>query len=344
MPDRVIKYTEAIREATSQLLERDPDVFVIGEGVAYPNGADGTTAGLKSNYPNRVLDVPLSEDAFSGLAVGAAISGLKPIVHHGRVEFSLFAADQIITQAAKWNYMFGGGNPVSVVFRICIGRKWGDGPQHTQSLYGLFGSATGLKVVIPSTPAMAKGLLIAAVKDPNPVVYLEPRWLYSIKEHVSESFYSEPLDKARVVRRGRDVTVVAYGDGLVETLEACEIIGKRVSIEVIDVVSINPVDHATILKSVARTGRLVCVETAPSAFSISSEIIAGVTKSISLKQHPIVVSCPGVPCPTSTALIEAYYPTKVDIANAILRSVGIAAIKRKLSFAEVQLAPTHTII
>ncbi len=344
MPDRVIKFTESIREATDQLLTRDPSVFVIGEGVAYTNGADGTTAGLKARYPSRILDVPLSEDAFTGMAVGAAISGLRPIVHHGRVEFSLFAADQIVTQAAKWNYMLGGGHPVPIVFRIAVGRKWGDGPQHTQSLYGLFGSATGLRVVIPSTPRMAKGLLIAAVKDPNPVVYLEPRWLYQIKEHVPEQMFTEPLDKARVVRRGSDVTVVAYGDGLVDALEACELLGARVHAEVIDVVSINPIDHATIRRSVAKTGRLVCVDTAPAAFGISSEVIAGVAKAILLKRQAVAVSCPNVPCPTSTALIEAYYPTKVTIANAILATLGRSPIKRKLSFAEVQLAPTHTIV
>src|SRR5258706_2596746 len=197
----------------------------MGLGVSYKNGADGTTAGLKAKYPERIFDVPVSESSFTGLAVGAAINGLHPIVHHGRVEFSLLAADQIFTQAAKWNYMFGGGNPVPIVFRIAVGRQWGNGPQHTQALYGLFGSVPGLKVVIPSTPRMAKGLLVAAVRDPNPVIILEPRWLYQIRQEVPEVMFSEPLDAARIVREGRKVTVAAYGDGLVSALEACDLIG-----------------------------------------------------------------------------------------------------------------------
>ena len=163
MPPRIIKYTEALKEATDQMMEIDRDIFVIGLGVSYKNGADGTTSGLKLKYADRVFDVPVSEGAFTGMAVGAAINGLKPIVHHGRVEFGFYATDQIFTQAARWNYMFGGNNNVPIVFRIAVGRQWGNGPQHTQSPYALFGGAIGLKVVIPSTPKMAKGLLVAAL-------------------------------------------------------------------------------------------------------------------------------------------------------------------------------------
>jgi len=343
MSKRVLTYTEALREATEQLMKKNLNVFVIGLGVSYKNGADGTTAGLKDAYPNRVLDVPVSEHAVTGMAVGAAINGLRPIVHHGRVEFSLFAADQIFTQAAKWNYMFGGGNPVPIVFRIAVGRQWGNGPQHTQALYGLFGSVSGLKVVIPATPRMAKGLLISAVLDQNPVVILEPRWLYKIKEDVPRRMYVEPLDKARIVKKGKDVTVVAYGDGLVAAMEASKSIGKEVNIELIDIVSINPVDYETIKKSVAKTGRLICVDTTHEAFSVGSEIIASVAKTTSLKDYPIVLSCPSVPCPTSTVLTEVYYPTKIDIANAILRLMKKPAIKRSLPFEELHLAPTITL-
>jgi pyruvate dehydrogenase E1 component beta subunit len=134
MPERIIKNNEAVKEATDQMMEINPGIFVIGEGVTYKNGADGTTAGLKLKYPSRVFDVPLSEAGFTGMAVGSAITGLHPIVHHGRVEFALFAADSIFTQASKWNYMFGGNNPVPIVFRINIGRQWGNGPQHTRPI------------------------------------------------------------------------------------------------------------------------------------------------------------------------------------------------------------------
>lgn len=340
MPERIIKYTEALKEATDQMMEKDPSIVVIGLGVSYKNGADGTTGGLKAKYEDRVFDVPVSEAAFTGMAVGAAINGLHPIVHHGRVEFALFAADQIFTQAAKWNYMFGGNNPVPIVFRIAVGRQWGNGPQHTQALYSLFGNTLGLKVVIPSTPRMAKGLLVSALRDKNPVVILEPRWLYATKQDVPEEVYTEPLDKAQVVKEGDKVTVVTYGDGLVAALEALDLIGDE-GVELIDLVSINPVDHETVARSVAKTGRLLCIDTTNSAFNIGSEIISKVAqnKSIKLKDNPASLSCPDVPCPTSTALTEFYYPTKVDVANAILNLLDKPSIEKKLTFEELHLAP-----
>lgn len=341
MPPRIIKYTEAIREATDQMMEVDGRIFVVGLGVSYKNGADGTTGGLKEKYPERIFDVPVSEGSFTGMAVGAAINGLKPIVHHGRVEFSFFAADQIFTQAAKWNYMFGGNNSVPVVFRINVGRQWGNGPQHTQSPYAFFGNALGLKVVIPSTPRMAKGLLVSALRDKNPVVILEPRWLFSLKQDVPTELYNIPLNQAIVAQPGDDVTVVAYGDGFVSALEAMEFIRERVNAEFIDLVSINPIDHETVLASVKKTKRLVCVDTTNSAFSIGSEIIAKVAQhAIPLKEPPLSLSCPSVPCPTSTALTEFYYPTKVDIANAILKTMHKPSIAHSLSFEELHLAPS----
>jgi pyruvate/2-oxoglutarate/acetoin dehydrogenase E1 component len=342
MPERIIKYTEALKEATDQMMDKDMSIFVLGLGVSYKNGADGTTSGLKIKYPDRILDVPVSEAAFTGMAVGAAVSGLRPIVHHGRVEFALFAADQIFTQAAKWNYMFGGDNGVSVVFRIGVGRQWGNGPQHTQSLFALFGNVPGLKVVIPSTPKMAKGLLVSALKDKNPVVILEPRWLYQIKQDVPEEIYSEPLDKARVAKSGNDLTLVAYGDGFVSALEALEFIPEDVSVELIDLVSLNPIDHETIALSVKKTGRILCVDTTTGSFNVGSEVISKVAQdsSIKLKDIPASLSCPNVPCPTSTSLTEFYYPTKVDIANRILSLLNKPMIDKKLSFEELHLAPS----
>ncbi len=344
MPEpRILKYTDALREATDQVMEQDANVFVMGLGVSYSKGADGTTAGLKQKYPDRVFDVPVSENGFTGMAVGAAIQGLHPIVHHGRVEFALLAMDPILTQAAKWNYMFGGGNPVPIVFRINIGRQWGNGPQHTQALYSLFGNVPGLKVVIPSTPRMAKGLLVSAVRDNNPVVLLEPRWLFQITEIVPQEIYTIPLDKARVVRKGSDITIVSYGDGLIASLEAVDLLEKEgVHVELVDLVSINPIDWETVFTSVNRTGRLMCVDTTNEAFNVGSEIIAKVAQSptIALKEKPISLATPNVPCPTSTVLTELYYPTSVSIANKVLTLFGKSSIERSLSFEELHLAPT----
>ncbi len=343
MPNKIIKYSEALLAGTDQAMEKDSSVFVIGLGV--PSGMGGTTTGLKDKYPDRVFDTPTSEAALTGLSVGAAINGLRPIVHFDRVEFSLLAADQIFTQAAKWNYMFGGGNPVPIVFRIIIGRQWGNGPQHSQAFYSTFGNVLGLKVVIPATPYMAKGLVASAIQDNNPVVILEPRWLYGTKQEVPEEAYTVPLDKARVVTTGDTVTVVAYGDGLVDSIAARELVGRAAGIELIDVVSINPIDYETIFASVKKTGRLLTVDTSHGMFNVGSEIISKVAQNsnIFLKERPVSISCPNVPVPTSTALTEDYYPTKITIANAILKMFSKPELATKLSFEELQLAPTHEI-
>ena len=314
MEPRIIKYAEAIKEATAQILESNKSAFLLGLGV--PQGAAGTAVGLKDLFPTQVLDTPTSEAALTGLAVGAAISGLHPMVYHERVEFSLLSGDAIFTQAAKWNYMFGGDNPVPVILRIAVGRQWGNGPQHSQALYGLFGAVRGLKVVIPSTPRTIKGLLIAASRDKNPVVILEPRWLYQVKEHVPTDMYEIPLDKARVVQEGKDVTVVAYGDGFVDTLGALKLLPPDISVELIDLVSINPIDYEAVTKSVAKTGRIICVDSTNGAFSIGSEIIAKVAENpVGLMQAPVAVAAPDVPVPTSPALSESTTRTGV-IATA----------------------------
>ena len=343
---RIIQFTEAIREATEQSLSKYDNVIVMGLGVSYKNGADGTMGTLKETYPDRVLDTPVSEFAVTGAGVGAAITGLRPIIHHSRVEFALFALDQIVTQAAKWNYMFGGGNPVPIVFRLAVGRQWGNGPQHTQAMYSLFGSVPGLKVVIPSSPKMAKGLLNAAVKDNNPVVYLEPRWLYGVKGDVPEEYYECDLSKSRYVRRGKDLTVVTYGDGVVDTIQAMEILSRYgVEIDIIDIVSINPIDYELIFESVKKTGKLLCVDTTNSAFSVGSEIIAKVTTNIfdSLKMAPQAISAPDTPCPTSPILVEDFYPTKITIANKILSILNFEPCEDTMTFEEYNLSPKITI-
>ncbi len=241
--------------------------------------------------------------------------------------------------------MFGGNNNVPIVFRIVIGRQWGNGPQHSQAFYSLFGNVLGLKVVIPSTPRMAKGLMVSAVRDRNPVVILEPRWLYSLRQEVPIGLYSEPLDRAVVVKKGKDITVVAYGDGLVAALEAVALIGDQASVELIDLVSINPIDYKTIFASLKKTGRLLCVDTANDAFSVGSEVIAKAAQQpvLCLTDIPIAISCPNVPVPTSTALTEFYYPTKVDIANEVLRALHKSAVNNMLTFEELHLPPTLTI-
>lgn len=340
---RSLSFTEAIRESTLQSMDGDPRVFVMGLGCSYPNGADGTTQGLADLFPERVIDTPVSEAALTGAGIGAAIRGMRPIIVHGRVEFALLAIDQIVTQAAKWNYMFGGDNPVPITIRIAVGRQWGNGPQHTQALYGLFGSVPGLKVVIASSPRTAKGLLAGAVADGNPVVFMEPRWLYATREDVPSEPYCQNLSRALVARAGSDVTLVTYGDGLVEAHRAArQLQGHGVSLEIIDLVSLHPIDHATIAASVRKTGRLVTFDTTHDAFCIGSEVIAKVAQQEfhALRAAPMSIACPDVPVPTSPTLTAAFYPTRVDIVERALTLVGAAPVAREaLSFDELHLAP-----
>jgi len=338
-----LSFTEAIREATLQCMDLDSKIFIMGLGVSYHNGADGTTKGLKEKFPDRILDTPVSEAAITGAGVGAAVRGMRPIIHHGRVEFALFALDQIVTQAAKWNYMFGGGNPLPIVFRIAVGRQWGNGPQHTQSLYGLFGSVPGLRVVIPSSPVKAKGLLVGALRENNPVVFLEPRWLYGTLENVPAELFQHDLTQATIVREGSDLTVVTYGDGIVEAVRAARILGKRnISVEVVDLVSLQPIDYETILRSVRKTGRLVTFDTTQSAFCVGSEIIAKCCQQElrAMKAAPISIACPNVPCPTSTALTAKFYPTRVELYRAALVAMGLPPEpQERLTFEELHLSP-----
>lgn len=314
---RQLKYFEAIREATDQAMRDDPSVFLVGLGVPDPKGIFGTTLGLQEKYgEGRVQDMPLSENAMTGVILGMAISGLRPILSHQRVDFSLVAMEQMVNQAAKWHFMFGGQVNVPLVIRMIIGRGWGQGPQHSQSLQAWFAHIPGLKVIMPTTAHDAKGLMLAAIKDNNPVIVLEHRWLYSIPDAVPEDPYVVPIGKARVVKEGADLTVVSSSYMTLEALKAAECLNQMgISIEVIDLRSIKPWDIECVLRSVKKTGRLLVADTGGIEFGISAEIIATITELAfsELKVSPARVGLPNYPCPTSPALAENYYPDFEDI-------------------------------
>src|SRR5437660_5894880 len=222
-------YGEAIRDGTAEVLRKDPRAFLIGLGVPDPKGIFGTTAGLVDEFGReRVLDSPLSENALTGLVIGAALAGLRPILTHQRLDFALLSLEQIVNQAAKWYYMFDGrGGTVPIVIRMVIGRGWGQGPQHAQSLHSWFAHIPGLRVVAPASPADAKGMFIASVEDDNPVIFLEHRWLHGMRGPVPTGYHRTPLEKCLIARKGSDVPVVASSHMVREALRAADFGSSR---------------------------------------------------------------------------------------------------------------------
>lgn len=326
MPKREIKFSEAIREATDQMMELDSRIYVMGLGAPDPKGLFGTTSGLEKKYgPKRVLDMPISENALTGVGIGSAIMGMRPIMTHQRVDFFLLALDQVINNAAKWHYMFGKKASVPIVFRLFIGRGWGQGPQHSQSLHSIFAHIPGLKVVMPSNPYDAKGLLVSAVEDNNPVVFIEHRWLHSVFGEVPEELYRVPLGKAKIVQEGKDVTVIASSHMTLESWKAIQLLkDEGISVELIDLRSLIPLDKETILKSVKKTGKVLVVDPDWKTCGFAAEVLAVITEEAfgDLKAPPVRLTYPDHPCPTSWTLSNHYYPTARAIGAAVLNLMG----------------------
>src|SRR3989338_829000 len=257
--NRPLKFFKAIDEATDLALAGDPAVYLMWIGVPYPNGVFGTTAGLQERHgAGRVMDMPCAENGMTGVAIGSALAGMRPILVHQRIDFALLGMEQMVNQAAKWHYMFGGQLRVPLVVRMIIGRGWGQGPQHAQSLQAWFAHVPGLKVVMPATSYSAKGLLLARIADNNPVIFIESRWLYNTFGDVPEGRYHVPLGQAKVLRQGSDVTIVAMSYMVAESLRAAECLAQAgIDAEVVDLQTLRPLDRGTILASVRKTGRLV---------------------------------------------------------------------------------------
>lgn len=325
--NRVIKYSEAVREGLDLCLGRDHSVFVIGPGVPDPKGVFGTTLNLVDKYgPDRVMDMPLSENGITGVCIGAAVTGMRPIMVHQRMDFVLLAIDELITNAAKWHYIFGGQSGVPLVIRLIIGRGWGQGAQHSQNFQALFAHIPGLKVVMPSTPYDVKGLLISSVEDNNPVIFIEHRWLYDMKEHVPEAMYRVPIGKANIVRKGEDITIASTSYMTIESIKASNIL-ENVGVfpEIVDIRTIKPLDIDPIIKSVKKTGRLIVIDSGWKTGGIAGEVIAQISERAfdNLTCPPQRISLPDIPTPTSHALTKYYYPTYVDIINKIATMTGV---------------------
>lgn len=323
---RTIKYFEALNEAQDLCMGKDPNVFLFGLGISDPVGIFGSTKNLYEKYGSkRVVDMPVSENAMTGVALGAALYGMRPVMTHLRLEFALLAIDQIVNQAAKWHYMFGGRASVPMVIRLIVGRGWGQGAQHSQSLHSWFAHIPGLKVILPSTPYDAKGLLIAAIEDNNPVICIEHRWLYNLSGEVPEGIYKVSLEEPNIIRQGKDVTIVASSYTTIEALEAASELEKEgINCEIIDLRTINPLNDEKIVQSVKKTGNLIVLDMGWRSGGFAAEIIARVVEKsgITLNHHPIRITLPDVPTPTSRALSNYYYPLPNDIANAAREIMG----------------------
>jgi acetoin:2,6-dichlorophenolindophenol oxidoreductase subunit beta len=315
-----MKFREAVRDATLLAMERDPRVFLIGVGIIDPRAVWGTLSGALEKYgPERVVEGPLSENALTGMCIGAATTGMRPLLVHHRVDFLLLTMDQIINHAAKWSPMFGRQQTVPMVVRGVVGRGWGNGPQHTQSHHALFSHVPHMKCVVPTTPRDAKGLLLAALSDDEPVIYIEHRWFHEDEGEVPKDFYTTPIGQAAVVRAGRDVTLVGVGPMVAESLKAAQSLEQEgISAEVIDVRTLRPLDSATIIKSVAKTGRLVVADSDWRPCGIAGEVVARVAEEIldSLKARPVRVTWPDSAVPSSQAIEAVFYPGAKDIHAA----------------------------
>ena len=319
--ERVLSYVDAIREATDQEMERDPSVIVFGVDVDDPKAILGTTRGLLEKYgPERVFGTPLSEEGMTGVAIGMSFAGLRPIHVHIRMDFLMLAMNQLINVAAKSRYMYGGQVHVPIVVRSMIGKSWGQGAQHSQGLYSLFMHVSGLKVVAPTTPHDAKGSLIHAIRDNDPVMYVEHRLLHFQKGLVPEQSYTVPPGKARITAEGSDVTLVGISYMQLECLRAhryLETVG--ICAEVIDPIWLSPLDIDTIVQSVLKTGRLCVVDNGWVTCGASAEIVALVTEQLQGTQELRVrrMGFAPVTCPPTPTLEDLYYPNARTIASAV---------------------------
>ena len=322
---RIIPYAEAIREALDQVLELDPSVFVMGQGVDDPGGMFGATLNLHKKYGGaRVFDTPLAENALTGIAIGTAIGGMRPVYFHNRPDFLLLAMDQLVNHASKWSYMFGGAVSVPLVIWACIGRGWGSAAQHSQAIQGLFMHIPGLKLVMPSTCYDAKGLMLSAIADNNPVIMIEHRFNFKHKGFVPQYPYRVPLGKGIVRKPGKDITIIAASYMVTEVYNAAlELAKDGIDAEVIDLRTLRPLDEELIFTSVKKTGRVVVADTGWKTGGITAEISALIAEKgfASLKAPILRVACPDVPTPAGYTLEEAFYAGMPEIVTAVRKLI-----------------------
>jgi pyruvate/2-oxoglutarate/acetoin dehydrogenase E1 component len=318
---RELSYLEAVREALIQEMRRDPTVFVIGEDVGVYGGAFGVTRGMLEEFgPERIRDTPISEAAIAGAATGAALMGMRPVMEIMFMDFLTISMNQLVNQAAKMRFMFGGKASIPLVCRAPAGSGTGAAAQHSQSLEAWFVHTPGLKVVAPSMPVDVKGLLVASIRDNNPVIFVEHKLLYRTKGVVPDELYAIPLGEADVKREGRDLTIVAYSIMVPRALDAAEkLAGEGIEVEVVDPRTLNPLDTETIVRSVSKTGRVLIVHEAPVTGGVGAELAAVIADSEAFDylDAPIRrLAGRNVPIPYNRTLEAAAVPQVEDIVAA----------------------------
>jgi len=324
-----MQYCEAILAGFEYVMSNDDKCLAIGQGLWSPWYVGRSMDGLDEKFGrDRVIDTPVSEQATTGIALGAALNGYRPIVIHPRMDFMILATDQIVNQAAKWHHMLGGGRSPSMVIRGIVNRGGEQGAQHSQALHSWYAHIPGLRVVMPATPSDARDLLIAAVQSPDPVLYIDDRWLYDWEEEVEPA---RDLDLRtlgpQILRSGTDITIGAASHSVKLALDCAEVLqGEGISCEVVDARILNPFDPELFRQSVRKTGRFLAVDGGWSNCGFAAELIASVTEAVlpsALRCPPARITLPSAPAPTSKPLEAVYYPTASTIASAVRRMVMV---------------------
>jgi pyruvate dehydrogenase E1 component beta subunit len=322
---RQLSYAKAILEATDQAMALCPEVVLFGQLVDTQSGIFGTTTGLVDKYgPDRVLDFPVSENLMTATAMGAALTGLRPVLAHQRLDFMIYSLDAIANWLALWRFKSNGKSAMPVTIRTIVGKGWGQGPQHSKSLHSWFAHLPGLRVAVPATAYDAKGLLLESIFSETPAIFVEGRGLYSMTDHVPEEPYRVRFGQAAVRRPGRDVTLVAIGNMVPLALRAASTLEKEgVDVEVVDPRTLTPLDRKSICDSAFKTHRLVVADPAWHSFGAAGEIITTVVENLGdkLKAKPVRVTLPDSHTPMSLALEPEYYPDDADIVAAVKRSL-----------------------
>jgi len=318
---------DAIRDGLTEVAKRDPSVLFFAEGVQDPAALFGTLKDLDKHLdPSRLIEMPIAENGLIGIAIGAAMAGKRPVISLQRVEFALLAMEQILNNAAKIHYVSNGLHQVPIVIRMVVGRGWGQGPEHSQSLEAIFAHVPGLKVIMPAFAADAKGMMIAAVEDNNPVICLEHRWTHYASGEVPAGYYREPLDGPKRVRSGDNLTVVATSYMTLEAIRAADVLADLGHpIDVFDLRVLRPLNLDPIAASVARTGGLLTVDTGFTKFGIGAEIVAEITTRCfgELKAAPVRLGLPDHPTPSSRGLVRGFYPDAARIARSCAEILGL---------------------